>query len=611
MTASTWTTTLGRWTRVAVRRGFLWPTIAVVAVLLLSPLLSTSTELKWTLWLAFGILALSLTLVWGISGIFSFGQNAFFGIGGYTFAVAAFNIYPATGETLSALLIAACVAALFTALLGYVTFYGRVGDVYLAIVTLAVTLILYTVMSSTAGPEYRIGKAYLGGFNGMPSVPGIAFGTGELGYGGLFAFAVCLAGALYIFARFLLTGQYGQILAGIRENEMRMELLGYNVRFHKLGIFLVGGAIAGIGGGLFTAWGTFINPSVFSLQQAALVVIWVMVGGRGSLVGAFVGVAVVQWISDQADKIVAQQTPLILGIMLLAMVLAFPGGIVPAITRWLDRTWNSSKRKLDTIDVAPTPTPRTDTKPESENEGTPLPSGHIMAHHLGKRFGGSVALDDVTLEFGQHNIHAIVGPNGAGKSTLFGLISGQHKVTKGDVELNGLDVTRMPTHQRARHGLGIKLQVPSIFLGLSVQQNIALALNAPRKYKRTRPPATTVFAMIGLLEKKHEAASNLSHGEQQWLEIGMLIAQNPSVMLFDEPAAGMTQEERKRTVELIKKLSIHHTVIVVEHDMAFVRALGAPVVMLYRGNVFRHGSFDELSNDNDVRNIYLGRKRGA
>jgi branched-chain amino acid transport system permease protein len=611
MTASTWTTTLGRWTQVAVRRGFLWPTIAVVAVLLLSPLLSTSTELKWTLWLAFGILAMSLTLVWGISGIFSFGQNAFFGVGGYAFAVAAFNIYPATGETLSALLIAACVAALFTALLGYVTFYGRVGDVYLAIVTLAVTLILYTVMSSTAGPEYRIGKAYLGGFNGMPSVPGIAFGTGELGYGGLFAFAVCLAGALYIFARFLLTGRYGEILAGIRENETRMELLGYNVRFHKLGIFVIGGAIAGIGGGLFTAWGTFINPSVFSLQQAALVVIWVMVGGRGSLMGAFVGVAVVQWISDQADKIVAQQTPLILGILLLAMVLAFPGGIVPAISRWFNRARKDGKRKRDAVNAAPTQVPSPETKPENENGGVPLPGGRISTHHVGKRFGGSVALDDVTLEFGQHSIHAVVGPNGAGKSTLFGLISGRHKVTQGRVELNGLDVTRMPTHQRARHGLGVKLQVPSIFLGLSVQQNIALALNAPRKRKQTRPPATTVLAMIGLLEKTHETASNLSHGEQQWLEIGMLIAQNPSVMLFDEPAAGMTQEERKRTVELVQKLSINHTVIVVEHDMAFVRALGAPVVMLYRGNVFRHGNFDELSNDDGVRNIYLGRKRDA
>ena len=594
-----------------MRRGLFWPPIVVLAVLLLSPFLSTSAELKWTLWLAFGILALSLTLVWGISGIFSFGQNAFFGIGGYAFAVAAFNIYPATGETVSALLIGACVAALFTALLGYVTFYGRVGDVYLAIVTLAVTLILYTVMSSTAGPEYRIGAAHLGGFNGMPSVPGIAFGTGELAYGGLFMFAVCLAGALYIVARFLLTGRYGQILAGIRENEIRMELLGYNVRLQKLGIFVIGGAIAGVGGGLFTAWGTFINPSVFSLQQAALVVIWVMVGGRGSLLGAFVGVAVVQWIADQADKIVAQQTPLILGIMLLAMVLAFPGGLVPSIVRWLNRVRKNSEYKADTISIAPAGATLPENNAEFDNQNSLLPRGRSEVRNLGKRYGGSIALDNVTLAFGEYPIHAIVGPNGAGKSTLFGLISGRHTVTRGRVALNGQDVTGISTHQRAQRGLGMKLQVPSIFQGLTVQQNISLALTAPGKHKHARPPVKTVLAMIGLQDKQHETASNLSHGEQQWLEIGMLVAQNPSVMLFDEPAAGMTQEERGRTVALIKKLSINHTVIVVEHDMAFVRALSAPVVMLYRGEVFRHGSFTELSADEDVKNIYLGRKRDA
>ena len=600
------------WIRTASRRGLLWPLLVVVAILALSPLLSTATELKWTLWLSFGILALSLTLVWGVAGIFSFGQNAFFGLGGYAFAVAAFNFFPATGETLTALILGAFIAALFTALLGYVTFYGRVGDVYLAIVTLSVTLILYTVMSSTAGPEYRIGAAHLGGFNGMPSVPGIAFGNGEFSYRELFAFAVCLAGALYAFVQFLITGRYGEILAGLRENEVRMELLGYDVRFHKLGVFVIGGAIAGIGGALFTAWGTFINPAIFGLPQAALVVIWVMVGGRGSLLGAFFGVIAVQWISDQADKIVAQQTPLILGIMLVVMVLVFPGGIVPAVTSRLHalrRRWRSGRGKEDRTGAsAPSAAPPDN---EADSDGKPVSRGSLAALGVGKRFGGSVVLEDVTLEFGQHNIHAIVGPNGAGKSTLFGLLSGRHKVTQGRVKLNGIDVTNTPTYERARRGLGIKLQVPSIFHGLTVRQNISLALTAPRKHRQRSASEATVLEMVGLLDKHDSLAANLGHGEQQWLEIGMLIAQNPPVMLFDEPAAGMTQDERKRTVNLIRQLSADHTVIVVEHDMAFVRALDAPVVMLYHGGVFRQGNFDELSNDSEVRTIYLGRGRDA
>jgi branched-chain amino acid transport system permease protein len=475
-------------------------------------------------------------------------------------------------------------------------------------------LILYTVMSSTAGPEYRIGAARLGGFNGMPSVPGIAFGTGELSYRELFAFAVCLAGAVFAFVQFLITGRYGEILAGLRENEVRMELLGYDVRFHKLGVFVIGGAIAGIGGALFTAWGTFINPAVFSLQQAALVVIWVMVGGRGSLLGAFFGVIAVQWISDQADSIVAQQTPLILGIMLVVMVLVFPGGIVPALTASLQRLRRGRQSGDTATAQASTAAPKTKTAQPLDalsEEGTPVARGSLAALGVGKRFGGSVVLEDVTLEFGQHNIHAIVGPNGAGKSTLFGLLLGRHKVTQGRVKLNGIDVTRTPIHERARRGLGIKLQVPSIFHGLTVRQNISLALTAPRKHKQRPVPEGAILETVGLLDKRDLLAANLSHGEQQWLEIGMLIAQNPPVMLFDEPAAGMTQDERKRTVELLRRLSADHLVIVVEHDMAFVRALEAPVVMLYRGGVFRHGNFDDLSNDAEVRTIYLGRRRDA
>ena len=594
--------------RTLSRRGVLWPPVVVLAVLSLSPLFSTATELKWTLWLSFGILALSLTLVWGVAGIFSFGQNAFFGIGGYGFAVVALNLFPTTGETLSALTIGTCGAALFAALLGYVTFYGRVGDVYLAIVTLSVSLILYTVMSSTAGPQYRIGAAELGGFNGMPSVPGIAVGNGEFSNRQLFAFAVCIAGALYALTRLLVTGRYGQILAGLRENESRMELLGYDVRLHKLIVFAIGGAIAGLGGALFAAWGTFINPAVFNLTQAALVAIWVMVGGRGSLAGAFVGVAVVQWISDQADKVVAQQTPLILGIMLVAMVLVFPSGIVPTLCNWV-RGWRRGRR----TDLA-SPVLGTGPEDESVDHARPVPSasrGTLAAYDVAKRFGGSVVLDGLTLEFGRHAIHAIVGPNGAGKSTLFGLLTGRHTVTRGRVELNGVDVTHAPIFRRARRGLGIKLQVPSLFAGLTAEQNVALALMAPRDGGQRRLSAQSVLATVGLLERRDAPAASLSHGQQQWLEIAMLVAQNPAVMLLDEPAAGMTPDERKRTVELIRRLSIHHTIVVVEHDMAFVRALDAPVSMLHRGGVFRQGSFDELSSDVDVRAIYLGRQRAA
>ncbi|MCW5621440.1 MAG: ATP-binding cassette domain-containing protein [Burkholderiales bacterium] len=579
----------------------LWAPLLAAIALLAAPHLSTATLLKATLWLSFGIVALSLSFIWGIAGIFSFGQNAFFGVGGYAFAVAAINFFPATGETMSAMLVAVLAAAAFAAVLGYVTFYGRVGDVYLAIVTLSVTLILYTVMSSTAGPEYRIGQAQLGGFNGMPSIPGIAMGSGEFSNRQTFAFAVCLAAALYAITRLLVSGRYGLILAGIRENEFRMELLGYDVRLHKLAAFVIGSAIAALGGALFAAWGTFINPAVFSLPQAALVAIWVMVGGRTALAGAFVGVGVVQWVADQADKLVAQQTPLVLGVMLVATVLAFPSGIVPALARLLPR--QRAGTDATHADASPMPQPA--------RPGTTAASrGWLKTYGLNKAFGGSVVLEEVSLEFGSSPIHAIIGPNGAGKSTLFGLLTGRHKATRGRIEMNGADITALPAYRRARAGLGIKLQVPSLFPDLTVRQNIELALMAPGT-RGKGSDATILLASANLLGKENLPAATLSHGEQQWLEIAMVVAQGPSVMLLDEPAAGMTRDERARTADLIRSLAAERTVVVVEHDMAFIRTLQAPVVMLHRGIVFRQGDFEQLSRDPEVRDVYLGRQRDA
>lgn len=596
-----------------------WPLLALAAIVAVSPALSGSFQLKWTLWLSFAILALSLDLLWGVAGIFSFGQNAFFGIGAYGFAVAALNWFPATGETLSALLIGAAAAAALAAIIGYVTFYGRVGDVYLAIVTLSVTLILYMVMSSTAGPQYAIGVAQLGGFNGIPSVPGIALGDGELSTRAQFLFAAVLAAVLFVLAAVLVRGRFGRILIGIRENETRMELLGYDVRRYKLGVFVVAAAIAGLGGGLFAAWGTFVNPAVFSLTQAAMVAIWVMVGGRGTLSGALVGVALVQWMADQADKIIAQQTPLVLGVVMILVVLVFPGGIVPALAALWRRVFarRSGADADETIDATGAPDAATaDYAPSAISNDSPTArarhagAGTLQVDDVSKRFGGVEVLRGVSVAFGGHAVNAVIGPNGAGKSTLFGLMSGRHVPTSGKVRIDGIDVTRMPAFRRARLGLGIKLQVPSVFPALSVEENVALALMA-RGGRPDAARAQRILARVGLLGHRRAPAARLAHGEQQWLEIALVLAQDPRVILLDEPAAGMTAVERERTIQLIGELAARHTIVVVEHDMGFIRALNAPIVMLHQGKVFRSGGFEALSADPQVRAIYMGRRDAA
>ncbi|MFB9981368.1 ATP-binding cassette domain-containing protein [Mesorhizobium kowhaii] len=584
---------------------------AAIAILIFMNF-SLADQLKWTLWVSFGIVALSLSFIWGKAGIFSFGQNALFGIGAYGYAIVSLNVFPYTGETLSALILAAAAAAVFAAALGYFMFYGRVGDVYLSVLTLAVTLILYTVVSSTAGPEYRIGEATLGGFNGMPGLPTLAFwipglGSVELQIQGLLVFAVILAAVLYVAASYAADSRLGEILSGVRENETRMELLGYDVRFWKWLAFVIGGAIAGIGGGLFAAWGTFTNPSVFGLTQAAMVIIWVMIGGRTSLFGAFVGVVIVQWIADQADQVVAEQTPLILGLMLILSLFLLPSGVVPTVSRWLKSKIPATNATLiaeadkDLHAGQMADTALADHRPER---------GVIVAQNLAKSFGGLSVLRGVDLTFDSAPVYAIIGPNGAGKSTFFNVLTGRVTDSEGCVTLNGTDVTRMPAFERARLGLGIKLQIASVFPSMTVRQHIDLAL-------RSRPGANReqlirqTLQLADLLHRAEDCASDLSHGQQQWLEIAMVIAQNPSIILLDEPAAGMSWQEKVRTAKLIERLSRLHRIIVIEHDMAFVRSLQAPVAMLHQGRVFRNGGFDEVCSDDEVINIYLGRRSNA
>ena len=605
-------------TTATVTKGGIALAIAAAAVLV-APYLSISDQLKWILWLSFGVAALSLTFIWGKAGIFSFGQNAIFGLGAYGYAIVSLNVFPLTGETGSALLIAGVAGAVFSAALGYFMFYGRVGDVYLSVLTLAVTLILYTVISSTAGPEYRIGAALIGGFNGMPGLPALSFwlpGVGgvELDFQGLLQFAICLATLLYLVVSAISDGRIGLILTGIRENETRMELLGYDVRFWKWFAFVISGFVAGIGGGLFAAWGTFTNPSLFSLSQAAMVIIWVMVGGRGSLAGAFVGVAVVQWVTDSAEKIVSQQTPLILGVTLIVTILLLPSGVVPTVLRALNNLlFAGSTKNRQAHQVIPSASIDNASRKPALAPGGTNPTGRagsLSAQDIAKNFGGVKVLEKVDLKFGDSPIHAIIGPNGAGKSTFFRILTGRETTSRGQVFLNGADITRLSSYQRARRGLGIKMQVPCIFPEITVYESISLALRTSSRKERDAK-IMNVLRVVGLEQKKSCLTTELSHGEQQWLEIAMVVAQNPSVMLLDEPVAGMTQEEKQKTRLLIKELSSSLTTIVIEHDMAFVRSLKAPVAMLHKGVVFRHGSFSEVCDDSEVIDVYLGRRTHA
>jgi branched-chain amino acid transport system permease protein len=591
----------------AALRGILAILAIAIGALLLAGWVSESRANEWTLWVIFGLLALSFAFIWGQVGMFSFGQAAFFGIGGYAYAIAGINLADQTGETISAVLISLAVAAAAAAILGYFLIWGNVGDVYLAIITLATSLLLLTIMGSLAGEQYRIGDAALGGYNGVPGVPAIQYGLpGELGtpltQSQLLAVTFALAALILCGLYWLMRRPFGRVLVGIRENELRAQLLGYDTRRYKLVAFVLGGAIAGLGGAFYAAWGTFINPSVFALSQAALVAIWVLVGGRRSLVGAFAGVILIQALTTELGGSGGTATPLVLGGILIAIVLFLPEGLVPTARGLLAKVIPALR--------GPPKLPDPRSRPVHAVEASNGRQGaRLEAVDLRRTFGGLVALDGVSVSFGARGVHCLIGPNGAGKSTLFNLLVGRHRPSSGEALLDGRSVTRWRPDQRARGGIGIKLQVPSLFAELSAFENVWLAAySRERDAREATRRAVDTLDWLGLHDRAQRPAGQLSHGDQQWLEIGMVMAQGPRVILLDEPTAGMTREETVRTARLVSQLGEGASVVVVEHDMHFVRELDAPVTLLHEGRVFAEGRIEQLRQDPRILDIYLGRR---
>ena len=312
--------------------------IGIISVIFLfgaPEVLELFTIINLTTAIALALLALSLGLVWGFGGILCFGQTAFFGLGAYAYVIAAINF----GGTSWAVVAAVVVAAGFAAILGYFVFYGRVSDVYLAVITLTVTLIFYNLLRRTSGPDYKIGDAQLGGFNGINApplnVPGDAnwfLFPEDIFYVAMAALILCYFGCVW-----LIRSHFGRVAVAIRENELRAELIGYDIRLNKLGLFTISGGIAGLAGVMFANGVGRVTPDVFNLYNAALTIIWVIVGGRGTLIGPILGAIAVFYLTSTLGQQSSVNNNLVLGVILVVFVLVVPKGIVPSMIDLWDR----------------------------------------------------------------------------------------------------------------------------------------------------------------------------------------------------------------------------------------------------------------------------------
>ncbi|WP_291426153.1 urea ABC transporter ATP-binding protein UrtD [Deinococcus sp.] len=252
----------------------------------------------------------------------------------------------------------------------------------------------------------------------------------------------------------------------------------------------------------------------------------------------------------------------------------------------------------------------------SEQTGAPL----LDVRDITVSFDGFKAIQNLSLQVWPGDLRVLIGPNGAGKSTLLDTIIGKVRPASGEVQFGGEIISRLPEYLIARRGICRKFQAPGVLESLNVRDNLRLAVRSDKDVFASLSPkirpqeearVNELLTLTGLTERQDVQAGQLAHGEKQWLEIGMVVAPRPRLLLLDEPTAGMTAQETAQTAELIRALAGQHAVLVIDHDMHFVELLAAPVTVLHQGQVFREGSLATLRDDPDVMEIYLGRPKEA
>lgn len=543
--------------------------IAVPVVLLAAaPFgLSAFTLAVLTLGLTYGLLAYGLDLAWGRAGMLSVGHAAFFGLGAYAVALGQEHGWPLASTVVLALA-AAAVIALLIARIGLAS---AVPDAPLILLTLGVGLLLQKAATSFT--------PVTGGSNGLSvSDPGVV-----ISYYRTFVVAAVVVGLCTL----VLRGRFGAQLVAAARNRERAEQTGIDTVRVRTVAFVLSATVSAIAGTLYAPVAGLVSPPVFGLALSTSVLVWLAVGGRESVLGPFLAAIVLT--AGQQLLGSSWQSWYVLGLaaVFVLVVQVLPGGVAGAVRGWLRRD-----RAAVTL---PRVRPRSRTTPSTDGPA-------LVLQGISKSFGSVQVLDGVDLTVAQGRCVCLIGPNGAGKSTLLAVVAGQLAADTGTLRLFGQDAVALPVHDRVRLGVGRMFQIPSVVAELSPADNIRLArLSAPREVEL---PA----AYRDLAADEVTVAGTLALADRRRLELAMVLAGAPRLVLLDEPAAGLGPDDAERLVHALREVIAHTgcAMLVVEHDMDIVRGLADEVAALHQGRVIAHGSMDEIVADAAVRQAYLG-----
>jgi urea transport system permease protein len=682
--------------------------------------------------LAFAIVAVSLDLLWGYTGILCLCQSLFFALGGY-----AMGMYLAMHGLLDsgvphclfyvssqvqvmtlpwfwqpfkylwkAILLGLVIPGGIGLIVGYFGFASRVRGVYFSILTIAVTKAAWLVFS--------MNDMLLCGTNGLTNFETLAgFDLKQADVKlGLFIITLLALAGVYGLCRWITTSRLGRVLIAIRDNETRLRFSGYKPHHFKVFVFALAAMIGGLGGMLYAPQAGIFNPGYMTNTASNLIVAWVAVGGRGRLKGAVFGTLIVNLVYNYLTTSAPDFWLFVLGGLFIGAAVLFTDGMInlrgalflswlfaappvwklvafdrdaPSLTLclyygywavwgllgglllWLLVSEDRINRHLraagqwllDWSEPLALPfrmparylagmlgaTISSRQRAARENELEAAGDAASSAGELEKRlsriaamtranrpiapegsllkvdkvkvlFDGFKALDVEAFELNPFELRVIIGPNGAGKTTLCDVISGKTRPTEGKVTFANANITGMRDVEIARRGVGRKFQTPTVFNSLTVFENMELALPGRQGLfqcfvsSASEEESQRIFAIlrrVRLAEHAHRQVQYLSHGQRQWLEISMLILAAPMLLLVDEPAAGLTDEETVLTAELLLELQDEHSIIVIEHDMEFVRLLGSRVTVLNEGQVMADGTLEQVQKDPQVIEAYLGR----
>jgi branched-chain amino acid transport system permease protein len=542
----------------------------------------------------FAIAVFGISVVLGLCGQINLAQAAFFGFGAYAVGLGTADLHL---NFWVALAMGAGIALAMGALLGMTTL--RLGGHYLAMVTISfqqiITLIMVNWIPVTRGPD------------GVGGIGRPALFQSSQSFLGLCVFAMAFVG--YFVWRLPQT-RLGRAMRAVRDNELAAGVAGINVYKVKVAAFALSAVLGGIGGGLFAGGFSYVSPDQFSFAESIVFITMTLLGGVSSPIGALIGTALLI-VLPESLRFMKSVPGLYLAIYGLAIIL---------IIRYMpDGIWGFFQNRVRRW-LAPPPFAGA----ASDLVLAPAGSGPVAnappaleVRNLAKHFGGVKAVDDVSFSVRRGSVHALIGPNGSGKTTTLNVLSGIYVATAGQVLLGGHDVSALPAHARTVAGLGRTFQNIRLFRSMSALENVVIGAEqgsgrADADHAALIERARSALAFVGLEARSHQLVTGFSYGHQRLIEIARALAGEPSLLLLDEPAAGLNSSEKLGLRDLLQRIAAKGlTILIIDHDMTLVTEVAQHITVLNFGRCIADGVAADVLRQPDVIAAYLGSEPDA